>query len=332
MLKLAVIGAQTLLGRELVQALEQLECSVLPLAVGPMSKDDEDGSDLVVFAPEPALLEGLDVAILADAPQDPGLIERFKGRILDLREDGTAVGEPIPLAGGWPEGASRLRGRPAIELALAMVPSLVHGAERIHGTHLRSVAQLGEKGIRGLADQTRAILDGFEPDTSELGYRAAFEAIPMPPKGSLVEVRVPTFHGDILVLHLMGCLKKIDSPENLQDVQWLDAPPTSRDVAVSDKLLLHYSPNSAGAVLVMGFDPILWGTLRPVARLLGLIALPVGNGTECIGCADNGAESKESAYGGIADQRAIKDQRRTSRVSKRSAGYRENEASHLVKR
>jgi hypothetical protein len=39
---------------------------------------------------------------------------------------------------------------------------------------------------------------------------------------------------------------------------------------------------------------------------------------------DNGDEPWESAYGGIADQCAIKDQRRMSRVSKRSAGYREN--------
>jgi len=270
MLKLAVIGAQTLLGRELVQALEQLECSVLPLAVGPMSTEDEEENDLVVFAPAPELLEGLDVAILADAPNDPSLIENFKGRILDMREDEMATGEPMPLTGAWPEGASRLRGRPAIELALAMVPSLVHGAEHIHGTHLRSIAHMGERGIRGLVAQTRAILDGYEPDTSLLGYRAAFEAIPMPPKENLVEVKVPTFHGDILVLNIRGSLQKIDTPENLQDIQWLDTPPTSRDVAVSDKLLLHYAPNSAGAVLVMGFDPILWGTLQPIARLLGL--------------------------------------------------------------
>jgi len=38
---------------------------------------------------------------------------------------------------------------------------------------------------------------------------------------------------------------------------------------------------------------------------------------------DNGAEPRESAYGWIAAQRAIKAQRRMSRVSKRSAGYRE---------
>jgi len=41
------------------------------------------------------------------------------------------------------------------------------------------------------------------------------------------------------------------------------------------------------------------------------------------GMRQNGAEPRESAFGGIADQRAIKGQRRMSRVSKRSAGYRE---------
>jgi hypothetical protein len=144
---------------------------------------------------------------------------------------------------------------------------LVDGIEHISGVHIRSVAHLGEKGIRGLADQTRAVLDGDDPDETMLGYRAAFEAVPMPPKGNLVEVRVPTFHGDILILNLRGSLKKKDAPQN---AQWLDAPPTSRDVAVSDMLLLHYAPNSEGATLMMGFDPILWGVLQPVVRLLGL--------------------------------------------------------------
>jgi hypothetical protein len=151
-----------------------------------------------------------------------------------------------------------------------MVPCLIDGIEHISGVHLRSVAHLGEKGIHGLAAQTRAILEGNDPDESALGYRAAFEAVPMPPKGNLVEVKVPTFHGDILILNLRGGLKKNDAPGNAQNAQWLDTPPTSRDVAVSNMLLLHYAPNSGGATLVMGFDPILWGAIRPIARLLGL--------------------------------------------------------------
>jgi hypothetical protein len=55
MLKLAVIGAQTLLGRELVNALEAREASVVPLSTGPLTLEEEEG-DLVVFAPTPALL------------------------------------------------------------------------------------------------------------------------------------------------------------------------------------------------------------------------------------------------------------------------------------
>ncbi len=73
MLKIAVIGAQTLLGRSLWLPWEPQDCSVLPLATGPMTKQDEEG-DLVVFAPEPALLQGLDVVILRIPPK----LDRFR--------------------------------------------------------------------------------------------------------------------------------------------------------------------------------------------------------------------------------------------------------------
>ena len=42
--------------RELVQSLEPLECSILPLATGILTRNEEE-ADLVVFAPEPALLD-----------------------------------------------------------------------------------------------------------------------------------------------------------------------------------------------------------------------------------------------------------------------------------
>ncbi len=70
MLKIAVIGAGSLLGRELVDTLEARECSVLPLSQGPMTRDEEFG-DLVMFAPEPALMEDIDLVILAETPAAP---------------------------------------------------------------------------------------------------------------------------------------------------------------------------------------------------------------------------------------------------------------------
>ena len=272
MLKLAVVGAQTLLGRELVQSLEALECSVLPLATGPMTRVEEEG-DLVVFAPEPALLEGLDAVLLAEAPLDPELLAGFPGRLLDLRAEPDCQLEPMPLAGAWPEGRKAFKGRPALELVLALLPGLVEGLGEVAGTHLRSVACLGDQGLEGLVEQSVAVLNGQEPPLEKLGFRAAFEVVPQNPRGSLVEVRVPAFHGDLLILHLRaqdGAV--LGAKEAPAGVRWVEQPPSSRDVAVSSELLAHLVLGSAGrtGVLTLGFDPILWGVLRPALRLLGL--------------------------------------------------------------
>lgn len=265
MLKVAVLGAQTLLGRELVQAFEACEASALPLATGPLSREEEEG-DLVVFAPEPALLVGLDAVLLADTP-DAHLLEGFPGRVLDLRPEG-AEGEVLPF-GPWPEGAKRLRLRPALEQVLALLPRLVSGLGEVSGTWLRSVAYLGDPGLKGLHEQTEVLLRGQDPDPEVLGYRAAFELVPVASRGRIAEVRVPVFHGDLLVLHLRPAegaeLKALPAPEG---VTWVQTPPTSREVATSPELLAHLAPE--GGVLTLGFDPILWGALRPALRVFGL--------------------------------------------------------------
>lgn len=275
MLKLAVIGAQTLLGRELVNALEAQEASVMPLSIGPLTVAEEEG-DLVVFAPDPALLEGLDAVILADTPE-PTFLEGFPGRILDLRAEPEARVEPVPLAGRWPQGTKSLRGRPALEQVLALLPSLLDGIGEVGGTHLRSVAWMGDRGLDGLVEQTLAVLNGEDPDLAKLGYRQAFEVVPVPPaagKGRLMEIRVPSFHGDLLILQIRAAegrsLAKKTAPAG---VAWVEAAPSSRDVAVSADLLAHLDLTGDGkaAVLTLGFDPVLWGTLRPTMRVLGLM-------------------------------------------------------------
>jgi hypothetical protein len=269
MLKLAVIGAQTLLGRELVQVLEAAEASVLPLSTGPLTVEQEEG-DLVVFAPTPALLVGLDVAILADTP-DEHLLEHFPGRILDLRPE-ICEGEPMPF-GRWPEGTKRLKLRPALEQVLALAPKLVAGLGGLSGTWLRSVAYRGDAGLEALHQQTKEILKGEDPDTEALGYRAAFEVIPQVPRGALTEVRVPVFHGDLLVLQVRAAegaqLAPLDPPEG---VVWAAVPPSSRDVATSPELLAHLTLGAEGTTgtLILGFDPILWGAMRPTLAVLGL--------------------------------------------------------------
>lgn len=56
-------------------------------------------------------------------------------------------------------------------------------------------------------------------------------------------------------------------------VKWVEAPPSSRDVAISAELLAHLDLTGDGkaGVLTLGFDPVLWGVLRPTMRVLGLM-------------------------------------------------------------
>ena len=270
--KIAVIGAGTLMGRELVGVLETRECSVLPLTHGAMSIEEELG-DVVIFAPRPELLEDINLVILAETPADPGLLDGFQGRLLDLRLEADPNIAPMPLAGTWPEGVRGLRVRPSVEQVLAILPKLVSGLGGVGGTHLRSVAFLGDTGLDGLMEQTVAVFKGEDPDPAKLGYRAAFEVVPQMPRGRLIEVRVPAFHGDLLVLHLTAApgtvLKGLDAPDG---VAWVEHPPSSREVAVSSNLLAHLGlcEDGQAGVLTLGFDPILWGTLVPLLRLLGL--------------------------------------------------------------
>ena len=243
---------------------------MLPLAQGPLSRDEEFG-DLVVFAPEPSLLEGIDLVILADTPTSGDLLNGFPGRVLDLRPEPEATLEPMPLIGAWPKGRTALRGRPALEQVLATLPRLVSGLGEVSGTLLQSVSHLGDLGVDGLMEQTAAIFKGEEPPLEKLGYRAAFEVVPQVPRGRLITVKVPTFHGDLLILHLRAgegqTLARLEAP---QGVEWRDAPATSREVAVSPQLLAHFAPTEEGraAILTLAFDPILWGVLMPLLRLL----------------------------------------------------------------
>ena len=126
-------------------------------------------------------------------------------------------------------------------------------------------------------EQTLSVLNGEDPDLAKLGYRQAFEVVPVTPavgKGRLMEVRVPSFHGDLLILQIRAAeaqsLTKKGAPGG---VKWVETAPSSRDVAVSAELLAHVDITADGkaAMLTLGFDPVLWGVLRPTMRILGLM-------------------------------------------------------------
>jgi hypothetical protein len=89
-----------------------------------------------------------------------------------------------------------------------------------------------------------------------------------------MEVRVPSFHGDLLILLVRAqegqILAKKEAPAG---VKWVEPVPSSRDVAVSAELLAHLDLAGDGkaGMLTLGFDPVLWGILRPAMRVLGLM-------------------------------------------------------------
>ena len=111
MLKIAVVGAQDILGQELVRTLEAHHCSVLPLASGPLTKEQEE-NDIVAFSPTPELIKDYDAIILAQ-PEPRGLLDKFSGRVLDVTSDASR-GIPAPLKGAWGT-ENRLFVRPAVE-------------------------------------------------------------------------------------------------------------------------------------------------------------------------------------------------------------------------
>ena len=118
-----------------------------------------------------------------------------------------------------------------------------------------------------------AIFKGEDPEIEKLGYRAAFEVVPQMPRGRMITVKVPVFHGDLMIVHARAAegrtLARQDAPAG---VEWREQPAPSREVAVSPYLLAHFAPSDEGrsGILTLAFDPILWGVLMPTLRLLGL--------------------------------------------------------------
>lgn len=269
--KIAVVGAQSLFGQEIVRGLEQQHCSVLPLASTTLTREQEE-EEIVAFTPTPELVEGFELMVLVSDPPE-GLLDTFKGKVLDIRSRAT-LGNPAPLTGQWPSSERILFLRPAVDTAIATLPSLFGEIAELSGVHLKSMAHQGELGILELHQQSIAVLQGEEPDSTLLGYRAAFELIPHSPRGKLIEVLTPTFHGDLLCMMIKpspGALIPKVQP-NVEGVVWLQHPPTSREIATQSQLFVYvaHDDQGASAQVILGFDAILYGVLRPLFRLLDL--------------------------------------------------------------
>lgn len=274
MIKIAVLGANTFIGRELVNALEHFECSVLPLHCEETASG-LDNYDEVLFAPDQALLKNIDVVIVVKKHKS-NLLSDYTGRILYIDDnDGNCDNSAdISNTGLWPDNKQILQIKSVLYQILTVAKDIVHNVDFLNGVYLQSVAHLGDDGVHGLMSQSVDILNGNEPKLEKLGYRAAFEVIPSLPINNITYVKTPTFHGDILILHLIAKdgkqLKLVNN--NTHNIKWCDRPPTSREVATSANILANFTllNNNHTAVLTLGFDPILWGIISPIVKLLGV--------------------------------------------------------------
>jgi aspartate-semialdehyde dehydrogenase len=246
-MKLAVVGATGSVGRAVLEDLEARELAVSPRLFA-TSRSEVDllefrGEELEVEPVGDLSFRGCDAAILA---VPPAAAREFAPRAwaegclaVDLSGAFRSV-DGVPLvvagvndadvAGGDRNGIVASPSGPVVPLALALAP--LHreaGIARVSVTVLFAASGSGRGGVKQLEREMVALLNGEEPDPSDLSHRMGFNLVPQVgsflPGGSTDEeaavgaelgrllgapglpvtataVRVPVFYGHALVVNL----------------------------------------------------------------------------------------------------------------------------------
>jgi aspartate-semialdehyde dehydrogenase len=246
-LKLAVVGATGSVGRAVLEDLEAREVAVEPrLFATPRSEVDLlefRGDELEVEPVGDKSFRGCDAAILA---VPAAAAREFAPRAwaegclaVDLSGAFRAT-DGVPLvvagvndadvAGGERKGVVASPSGPVVPLALALAPlHRAAGLSRLVATVLHAASGSGRAGVRQLEKEMVALLNGEEPDASDLSHRMGFNLVPqvgafLPDGGteeegavgselrrllgepalpvSATAVRVPVFYGHGLVLNV----------------------------------------------------------------------------------------------------------------------------------
>lgn len=195
-LKLAVVGATGSVGRAVLEDLESREIPV-ELRLFATSRSEVDllefrGDELEVEAVTDRSFRGCDAAILAvPAPVARELAPKAWAEgclAIDLSGAFRSV-EGVPLvvvgvndadvAGGEARGVVASPSGPVVPLALALAP--IHreaGLQRVAVTILQAASGSGRSGLRQLEKELVALLNGEEPDPSDLSHRVGMNLVP----------------------------------------------------------------------------------------------------------------------------------------------------------
>jgi aspartate-semialdehyde dehydrogenase len=195
-LKLAVVGATGSVGRAVLEDLEAREVPVelrlLATARSEVDLLEFRGDEMEVEKVSDRSFRGCDAAILAVPPavaRDLAPRAWAEGCLaVDLSGAfRTAEGVPLVVAGVNDEAvvAAEARGIVAcpsghvVPLALALAP--IHreaGLARVVVTVLQAASGAGRAGLRQLEKEMVALLNGEEPDPSDLSHRVGFNLVP----------------------------------------------------------------------------------------------------------------------------------------------------------
>jgi aspartate-semialdehyde dehydrogenase len=195
-LKLAVVGATGSVGRAVLEDLEAREIPV-ELRLFATARSEVDllefrGDELEVETVSDRSFRGCDAAILAlPAPVARELAPRaWAEGCLAIDLSGafrSAEGVPLVVAGvndadvaaGEARGVVASPSGPVVPLALALAP--IHreaGIERVAVTILQAASGSGRAGLRQLEKEMVALLNGEEPDPSDLSHRVGMNLVP----------------------------------------------------------------------------------------------------------------------------------------------------------
>lgn len=181
--RVGVVGATGVLGREVVAALAQasLEPDQVTLLASERSEGDEldfGEETLPVEKPSPDTLRGLAAVVLAVPPEVA----------TPLAEQARKLGVQVIDASGAVPGALWWPGTPLPSQPVTVLPSglglaLAAAAAPFAPTALQVVAVLpassvGRAGVEALERQTAALLNGKEVETTAFPHRLAFNVIP----------------------------------------------------------------------------------------------------------------------------------------------------------
>jgi len=274
-LRIALLGATGAVGRAFLELLQEgeLPASEVRLFASERSREERvelQGEELVVEAPGDKAFRGLDLAVFAasaDVARAWAPRARAEGVVVvdtssAFRADPevplvVADANPEAIAGYAAKGIVASPSAAVVPLALVLGPLWrVAGIERAAVALYQPATAAGRRGARQLEAEVLKLLNGEEPDPSDLSHRMAFNLVPQVgafgPDGSTEEeaavqaelrrvlgapsllatataVRVPVFHGTGAAVNLrtgrkLGAAEAREILRKSPGVKVLDSP------------------------------------------------------------------------------------------------------------